>query len=134
MTTATATETTKTPLPEHIKGSYGTMYYVKDMKATVDFYKNKIGLTPTFEDEGWTEFDIGGHRLCLHKNDGSVQVSPGTALIIESTDIRALVARLRAKNVEIVKDVQDVGGDMGWCADAKDPEGNIIGFYQHNTK
>jgi predicted enzyme related to lactoylglutathione lyase len=129
--------TTTTKLPAHFKGNYGTMYYVKNMKKSVAFYRDVIGLTPQFEEDGWSQFDLGGSALCLHPAGDNVTIKPvadkSTAtngvLIIEVTDIRKVVNSLKEKRVEFIGDVTDMG-ECGMCADFKDLDGNIIGLFQ----
>jgi lactoylglutathione lyase len=45
--------------------------FVSDMKRSVSFYKDVIGLPLKFESPGWTEFATGGATLALHKSEGS---------------------------------------------------------------
>ena len=57
--------------------------FVSDMDAAVAFYRDTLGLAPTFQSPFWTEFDTGETRLALHpaseKNPaGSVQLGLGT--------------------------------------------------------
>jgi predicted enzyme related to lactoylglutathione lyase len=129
--------TTQAKLPKLFKGTYGTMYYVKDMKKAVAFYRDVVGLTTQMEDEGWTQFDLGGHALCLHATGDRTRLMPqadkATAtngiLILEVTDIRTVVSSLKEKRVEFLGDVTDMG-PHGMCADFRDLDGNIVSLYQ----
>jgi len=40
---------TTTSTKPTVKGAYGTMYYVKDMKKAISFYKDTLGLKPSYE-------------------------------------------------------------------------------------
>jgi|SRR2546429_4105708 len=42
------------------------MVYVSDMKRSVQFYRDKLGLPLKFESEHWTEFQTGRTTLALH--------------------------------------------------------------------
>jgi len=40
--------------------------YVSDMDRAVEFYRDRIGLSPRFSSSHWTEFDTGETTLALH--------------------------------------------------------------------
>lgn len=119
-------------LPEGFKGSYGTMYYVRDMKKATAFYRDTIGLVPAMEDEGWTQFDLNGHALCLHPAGEKKITQGGGVLIIEVADIRKVVNRLKEKRVEFHGDINDMG-ECGLCAEFQDLDGNVLSVYQAPT-
>jgi lactoylglutathione lyase len=57
--------------------------FVSDMDAAVAFYRDSLGLSPTFQSPFWSEFDTGETRLALHPASednpaGSVQLGLGT--------------------------------------------------------
>ncbi|OGC77145.1 MAG: hypothetical protein A2Z27_00440 [candidate division Zixibacteria bacterium RBG_16_50_21] len=43
-----------------------TMVLVSDMKSSVEFYRDKLGLPLKFESPMWTEFQTGATTLALH--------------------------------------------------------------------
>jgi lactoylglutathione lyase len=45
--------------------------FVSDMKRSVSFYRDVIGLPLRFESPGWTEFATDGATLALHASEGS---------------------------------------------------------------
>ena len=47
------------------------MVFVSDMKRSVSFYRDAIGLPLRFESPGWTEFETEGSTLALHLSEGS---------------------------------------------------------------
>lgn len=120
------------------KGTYGTMYYVKDMKKSVAFYRDVVGLKPEFEDDGWTQFNINGHALCLHATGQDVKIVPladkktatNGILILEVDNIHKVVGALKEKRVEFIGGGVNDMGECGLCADFKDLDGNLIGIYQ----
>ena len=118
----------------NIKRTYGTMYYVQNMKKSVAFYRDVVGLELEFEDEGWTQFNVGGASLCLHaaRDAKIVPTAPKVAsngiLILEVEDIRKLVNDLKEKRVSFHGDLNDTG--CGWSAEFKDLDGNLVSFYQ----
>jgi lactoylglutathione lyase len=46
-----------------------TMIFVSDMKRSVEFYRDVLGLPLKFESPGWTEFATEGTTLALHPAD-----------------------------------------------------------------
>ena len=45
--------------------------FVGDMKRSVSFYRDVLGLPLGFESPGWTEFATDGATLALHTSEGS---------------------------------------------------------------
>ena len=45
--------------------------FVSDMKRSVSFYRDVLGLPLRFESPGWTEFATDGATLALHPSKGS---------------------------------------------------------------
>ena len=43
--------------------------FVSDMKRSMSFYRDVVGLTLRFESPVWMEFDTGGATVALHKSD-----------------------------------------------------------------
>jgi lactoylglutathione lyase len=43
--------------------------FVGDMKRSVEFYRDVIGLPLRFESSHWTEFETGGATMALHASD-----------------------------------------------------------------
>jgi lactoylglutathione lyase len=52
--------------------------FVSDMKRSVSFYRDVIGLPLRFESPGWTEFATEGATLALHVSAGSTSEEVGT--------------------------------------------------------
>lgn len=119
-------------LPQN--GTYGTMYYVTDMKKAVAFYRDAVGMKPGYESEYWTEFKMdGGHSLCLHwLEPGQKAKSPGGILIIRVKGIRETVNALRGKNIEFLGDIHEVHPGA-YSADFRDSEGNIVSLYEDTS-
>lgn len=112
-----------------VKGCYGTMYYVADMKKSVAYYKDTLGLKPRYESEEWTEFDLGdGTALCLHPVNGKKHHTGGT-LIMNVQDIRGTVAAMKKKGAEFEGEVKEVHPGA-FAAEFKDPAGNVISLYE----
>ena len=48
--------------------------FVSDVKRSVSFYRDVLGLPLRFESPGWTEFATDGATLVLHPGEGSISV------------------------------------------------------------
>lgn len=120
---------------EHVsEGSYGTMYYVQNMKQAKDFYQKSFGLNPRFESEDWTEFDLGdGTALCLHQMKPESPKILGGALIVNVQKIQDKVNELKKEGVEFLRDVSEVFPGA-FTADFHDPSGNLISLYENTNQ
>lgn len=83
------------------KSTYGTMYYVDTMKIAIDYYKGTLGVTPTFESDEWTEFDIGGHKICLHNKRPGEKYTPNGVLIFNYEAVKDLFEKMKAEGVKV---------------------------------
>lgn len=110
-------------------GTYGTMYYVSDMKKAVAFYKG-LGFTARYESDDWTEFDLGDSTaVCLHGMGDFKPLSEGGILITKVKDIKGVVAEIKREGVEFVKGITEVHPGA-YSADFKDPSGNVVSLYE----
>jgi predicted enzyme related to lactoylglutathione lyase len=117
-------------LSQHFKGTYGTMYYVTDMKKAVQYYRDMFDLKPESESDEWSSFDIGGHRICLH-NLESGKTSDGKGVLITNvTNLKGMVVELKKRGVEFVEDIKQVC-EGGYSADFRDPSGNLVSLFEY---
>ncbi|MCB0422903.1 MAG: VOC family protein [Bdellovibrionales bacterium] len=117
-------------LSKNFTGTYGTMYYVNDMKKAVQYYKDNFNLTPEEESEGWTTYDFNGHRLCLHATDADSSSDGKGILIINVKNLEETVSELKKRGVEFVTDITNVC-EGGYSADYKDPSGNVMSLFEY---
>lgn len=82
------------------------MVMVSDMKASVEFYRDKLGLTLKFESPEWTEFATGATTLALHSGGAkkpvesdAEKVAGRCTLGFNVSDIHKTYEELRAKGV-----------------------------------
>jgi catechol 2,3-dioxygenase-like lactoylglutathione lyase family enzyme len=116
------------------EGTYGTMYYVRDMKKSVSYFKELFGAEPLFESPEWTEFGFNGHSLCLHlaNSEDTLKMGKGGILITKVKGVHAQVERLKAKGVEFLGDVHEVYPGA-YSANFTDPDGNLYSLYEDTT-
>lgn len=114
---------------EHLTGTYGTMYYVRDMKKAVAYYRDAVGLELGMESDYWAEFKAeNGKNLCLHLAEPSMKDLPGGVIILNVTKMNDLVKKLRAQGVEVTGEPKHVHAD-DYTVDFVDPDGNCVSYY-----
>jgi len=74
-----------------------TMIMVTDMKRSLHFYRDILGLRVRFESEFWTEFDTEGTTLALH---GGARPSPEAASAKEEKLAGTVAIGLNVSNLE----------------------------------
>lgn len=113
-----------------------TMIVVSDMKRSVEFYRDKLGIPLKFESPEWTEFLTGSTTLALH--GGGVASKPedpskcaGTCSIGFNVDnLDETYQQLQAKGVRFVMPPMERAGEGIRLAVAVDPDGLPISFAQ----
>jgi len=118
-----------------IKKSYGTMFYVSDMKISIQWYKTKLGLSPSYESPDWTQFELpNSHSICLHAMEAGAAKKPENdgILIIEVEGLDSLLDSFRKSDVRIVSDKREVHPGA-FSADISDAEGNPLSFYENTA-
>ena|SRR5256885_439919 len=106
--------------------------FVSDMKRSVSFYRDVIGLPMKFESPGWTEFATDGATLALHLSatsntaaDNPEQVPAGRCRPgLSVRDLDDFHKRMTAKNVRCIQEPKDVFGAR--VAQYLDPDGLAI--------
>lgn len=115
-------------------GTYGTMYYVNDMKKSVAYYKDHLGFTQVNESEGWSEFSLpGGNRLCLHGTDANTKKPQNGIMILEVKKLPELVKKMKANGAEFAGDIHPVHPGAH-SIDFRDPSGNVVSLYEDTNK
>ncbi|HEX8918593.1 MAG TPA: VOC family protein [Chloroflexota bacterium] len=118
-----------------------TRLLVDDYTACHFFYRDVMGLNPTFGDEnsGYADFNTGDVSLALFDRQEMVdavgqvgssgEASDRVMLIFEVDDVDQSVADLRAKGVSLVARPED-HPDWGIrTAHIRDPAGNLLEIY-----
>lgn len=106
--------------------------FVSDMKRSVSFYRDVVGLPLKFESPGWTEFATDGATLALHaseafssERDNPLQVHAGRCrpgLSVQNLD--EFHQRMIERNVPCIQEPKEVFGSR--IAQYLDPDGLAI--------
>jgi lactoylglutathione lyase len=102
--------------------------FVSDMKRSVSFYRDDLGLSLKFESPEWSEFATGEATLALHSSRGPAggadaddlpagRCRPGFAV----PDLDAFHRRMIERGVPCIREPEDVGGAR--VAGYADPDG-----------
>jgi lactoylglutathione lyase len=105
---------------------------VSDMKRSVSFYRDVIGLPLKFESPGWTEFSTDGATLALHLEEGMDAGTTGPGPVsagrcrpgLSVPDLRAFHKRMVENTVTCVEAPAEVFGAL--VAQYMDPDGLVI--------
>ena len=103
---------------------------VSDMKRSVSFYRDVLGLPLRFESPGWTEFATEGATLALHpsagpgKGEGSQNAAGSCRPGLRVPDLSDFHRRMVEKNVPCTQEPREVFGAR--VAQYLDPDGLTI--------
>ena len=114
------------------------MVRVSDMRRSVAFYRDTLGLPLNFESPGWSEFATGATTLALHASappaagsEAANQAAPaaGTcALGFSVPDLNRTFAELRKRGARFVVAPTDQPKEGIRLAVCTDPDGLTISF------
>lgn len=124
-----------------IAGLAHVCFVVKDLEASIAFYKDRLGLTPAFDfiDEEGRRFGIYLHvggRTFVELFEGGLaeraQQQSYQHFCLEVDDFEQTVEGLRARGAEVT-DVK-LGMDHSWQAWLSDPDGNRIELHGYTEE
>jgi lactoylglutathione lyase len=106
--------------------------FVSDMKRSLAFYRDLVGLPVRFESSHWTEFETVGATLALHLSDGHSETgertdreAPGTCRPgLSVPNLSEFHHRIVAQGVKCLQVPKDVFGSR--VAMYLDPDGLAI--------
>ena len=107
------------------------MVFVSDMKRSVAFYRDTLGLKLRFESPEWTELEAGGATLALHITAGPAAEHGSQPAAAGSCkpgwrvpDLDAFHQKALAANVRCVVEPKEVFGSR--LAQYADPDGLVF--------
>lgn len=123
-----------------IKGIAHICFVVRDLDASVAFYRDALGLKLAFEFRNQAGARVGAY---LHAGDRTFielfSGQPATAaaasfrhICLEVDDVAKEVERLRARG--ITADGMKLGADQSWQAWIADPDGNRIELHGYTPE
>ncbi len=115
-----------------------TMVIVSDMKRSVEFYRDKLGIPLKFESPEWTEFQTGATTLALHGGgvlregrSGGQDKEAGTCSIgFNVKDVDKTYEELKGKGIIFVMPPMQREGEGIKLAVCLDPDGLPVSIAQ----
>ncbi|MES2777146.1 MAG: VOC family protein [Bacteroidota bacterium] len=108
-----------------------TIYKVPDLDKAKAWFSDVFGIAPYFDQPFYVGYNVGGYELGLDPDKSrKVVVGNNNITYWGVADLRTLVAALKVKEITIVEDVQNVGGEI-LVATIADPFGNNIGLIEN---
>jgi predicted enzyme related to lactoylglutathione lyase len=102
----------------------------RDYQEAMHFWRERVGLKPTVENDHWTEFDTGDARLALHPrrrdSDHPPHSDQNITIVFGSTDLLAWVEEMRGRGIHFA--TAPIAEDFGLYAEAADPDGYMVVF------
>jgi catechol 2,3-dioxygenase-like lactoylglutathione lyase family enzyme len=106
------------------------MLGVSDLKKSVEFYRDRLGMEMTGQSAEFAFFNAGGVTLALSTGITSVLgKEPGAVEVDFSVDhVRAAYTELRNKGVEFVNQPRVINPPL-WGANFRDPDGHMLAIF-----
>jgi lactoylglutathione lyase len=120
-----------------------TMIIVSDMKRSVEFYADRLGIPLKFQSPDWTEFDTGTTTLALHGGgilpgeavrDGQSKYAGTCSIGFNVEDVEKTYQELKAKGVTFIMPPSQRDNEGIKLAVCVDPDGLPISFAQTIAK
>lgn len=107
----------------------GILLGTDDAPGLIDYYTKVLG-TPTYSDESYSTWMLGGGSLSVgaHSEVHGTNEQPGRVIWnIESDDVQGDFARMRDAGAIVVREPYSFEGMPGtWIATLADPDGNYF--------
>jgi DNA-directed RNA polymerase specialized sigma24 family protein/predicted enzyme related to lactoylglutathione lyase len=112
------------------------VFKVADIDRTEKFYRDHLGLAfervESAEEGTFLMTRIGETELLVFPGQPKPGNTPGVVFGLPDGGLDTLIERLAAAGMEIVTPVSEAPG--GWYADFRDPDGQVISFFQPGEK
>jgi len=117
--------------PSAFLGLRTVVYYVKDLAAARDWYRQALGIAPYFDEPFYVGFNVGGFELGLHPADDTTPSGEGGAVSYWGVEkIAPAWERLQKLGAVPMSEPQDVGEGIQ-VATLRDPFGNPLGIIEN---
>jgi lactoylglutathione lyase len=106
------------------------MVIVSDMNRSVEFYRDKLGIPLKFQSQDWTEFQMEGSTLALHRGRTSEPTAKAASCSFgfNVTDLDQTFADLSSKGVQFLIPPKVQEGEGIKLAVCVEPDGLPISF------
>ena len=101
---------------------------VGDLERSLQFYRDRLGLTELMHEREWAQLDANGVHIGLNASE-EPHGDGGAVIAFQARDgLESAVAQLHDSGVEVAGDVSD--HPWGRVATLKDPDGNDVQLYE----
>lgn len=104
------------------------MLMVKDIPATVEFYREGLGLTVKMSSPGWAELDANGTTIALHAASENPEPCHSPILSFHVDDVMGLLSKLEAMGAKLEGRVREPS--FGKVAAVRTPDGHLLSLLQ----
>jgi catechol 2,3-dioxygenase-like lactoylglutathione lyase family enzyme len=111
------------------------MLGVHDVKLSLGFYRDKLGLEVQREISGFAFLNAGGITLCLSEPAGRLRgrVAGSGEIVFSVEDATTAYQALRGKGVQFTHEPRNVA-PATWVANFDDPDGNHLSIFGPQSK
>lgn len=108
-------------------------YFVTAMEQSIAFYRDRLGLKPSYIGEHWTSFNVNGFNFALHyarreEFARSADKYAGAIVTFQVANIDQAVALFESKGVKFKHPISR--NPWGSHIDFVDPDGNVLQIRQ----
>ncbi|MBE9061122.1 VOC family protein [cf. Phormidesmis sp. LEGE 11477] len=103
------------------------MLMVKNVKATVKFYSEGLGLEVKMVSPGWAELDANGTTIAMHAASES-DTGSSPILSFHVDDVHAVVSSLEALGASMEGEIREPS--FGKVAAMRSPDGHLLSLLQ----
>jgi catechol 2,3-dioxygenase-like lactoylglutathione lyase family enzyme len=109
---------------------HAVMLGAKDLARSVEFYRDKLGMTVQGQSENFVFLDGGGVTLMLNLPLGRASeiLSGATEIVFPVEGVRAARQALGERGVEFFIEPRNVAGPY-WAANFHDPDGHNLSIF-----
>ena len=101
-----------------------SLIYTKKSEELRTFFRDTLGMKFVDAGGGWQIFALPPAELAMHPDEGETRVE----MYLMCDDIKATLADLKAKGVEITGPVED--RRWGLASGIRLPDGSVMGIYE----
>lgn len=105
---------------------------VSNMKRSIKFYRDTLGMELKKESKDWTEFSLKGTVIALHPAKTKIKMSKGMLVGFTFSDLESTCKELRKKRVKFYKKLTDE--PFGKHAIILDPDGHLLSLAEITPK
>ena len=109
-------------------------YSVSNLKRSITFYRDILGLKPILNNNTWAEFNVDGQRLaiCEKKDSINSEGNSGATVYFEAIPIEIMVKTLKMKGITFHGDIEV--HSYGKLIRFYDLDNNFLGLYEPPAK